>query len=84
MATENGYRCFVIPDDIGGRFSVFTAVGLLPIAASELDVKAVLKGCQKAREDLSNPDLNSNISYQYAVIRHILQKQGKDSEKSRR
>ena len=80
LATENGYRCFVIPDDIGGRFSVFTAVGLLPIAASGLDVKAVLKGCQKAKEDLSNPDLNSNISYQYAVIRHILQKQGKDVE----
>jgi len=80
LATVKGYRTFVIPDNIGGRFSVFTAVGLLPIAASGIDVDELMKGCQKAKDDFASADLHTNIAYQYAVIRRMLQKQGKVSE----
>ncbi|MBE6125393.1 MAG: glucose-6-phosphate isomerase [Erysipelotrichaceae bacterium] len=80
LADTKGYRTFVIPDDIGGRYSVFTAVGLLPIAAAGINIDELMKGCQKAYEDFRNPDLDSNIAYQYAVIRRILEKQGKSNE----
>ena len=80
LADKKGYRTFVIPDDIGGRFSVFTAVGLLPIAAAGLDIDEIFKGCQQAYDDFRDPDLDSNIAYQYAVARRIEQKQGKDTE----
>ena len=80
LADQKGYRTFVIPDDIGGRYSVFTAVGLLPIAAAGLDIDQLMAGCQKAREDFASSDLNSNVAYKYAVLRRILQNQGKDVE----
>ena len=80
LADTKGYRTFVIPDDIGGRYSVFTAVGLLPIAAAGIDIDELMKGCQKAYEDFKNPDLDTNMAYQDAVIRRILEKQGKSNE----
>ncbi|HBF6357062.1 TPA: glucose-6-phosphate isomerase [Clostridioides difficile] len=80
LATEEGYETFVIPDDVGGRFSVLTAVGLLPIAAAGLDIDAMMKGANDAREAFQNPDLKSNDSYRYAVTRTILHRKGKDVE----
>ena len=80
LADTEGYRTFVIPDDIGGRYSVFTAVGLLPIAAAGYDVEKLLAGSRKAMKDFENPSLETNTAYQYAVIRRILEKQGKNVE----
>ncbi len=77
LADKKGYREFVIPDDMGGRYSVFSAVGLIPIAASGLDIDELFRGCQKAYEDFKDPDLNKNIAYQYAVSRRILENQNK-------
>ncbi len=71
LADEKGYETFVIPDDVGGRYSVFTAVGLLPIAAAGIDIDALLKGAQKAKEDLSEKS-EANQAYQYVMARHYL------------
>ena len=70
LAKKEGYVRFVLPDDIGGRYSVQTAVGLFPIACAGIDPEAILLGSAKAREDTSNPDLMQNEAYKYAVIRH--------------
>ena len=80
LATEEGYETFVIPDDVCGRFSVLTAVGLLPIAASGLDIDAMMKGANDARMDFSTSSLEDNHCYQYAVVRNILHRKGKDIE----
>ena len=80
LADEQGYETFVIPDDIGGRFSVMSAVGLLPIAAAGLDIDEMMKGMADAREDFSTDVIDDNYAYQYAVIRNILHKKGKDIE----
>ena len=80
LADEEGYETFIIPDDVGGRFSVLTAVGLLPIAAAGLDIDAMMEGAKNAYEDLKTSDLKYNYSYQYAVVRNILHKKGKDVE----
>lgn len=80
LAIEEGYDTFVIPDDVGGRFSVLTAVGLLPIAAAGLDIDAMMNGANDAREAFQNPDLKNNDSYKYAVARTILHRKGKDVE----
>ena len=80
LATQEGYPTFVIPDDVGGRFSVLTPVGLLPIACAGLDIDAMMKGAQDACEEFSTSDLKSNDSYQYAVVRNILHRKGKDVE----
>src|SRR3954449_5083336 len=72
LATEEGMETFVIPDDVGGRYSVLTAVGLLPIAASGLDIEAMMKGAGAAREDFGKSELSENAAYQYAAIRNIL------------
>ncbi|MFX8938127.1 glucose-6-phosphate isomerase, partial [Acinetobacter baumannii] len=69
LATEEGYETFVIPDDVGGRDSVLTAVGLLPIAVSGADIEAMMKGAAQAREDFSKSELEENIAYQYAAVR---------------
>lgn len=69
-ADEEGYETFVIPDDIGGRYSVITAVGLLPIACAGGDIKALLKGADDARVAFDNGDLEHNVCYQYAVARN--------------
>ena len=80
LATEEGYETFVIPDNVGGRFSVLTAVGLLPIAAAGLDIDLMMKGADDARVDFSKSNLEENHCYQYAVVRNILHRKGKDIE----
>ncbi len=80
LAEQEGYTAFVIPGDIGGRYSVLTPVGLLPMAAVGLDIEALLKGARQAREDLLVPDLDSNPCYKYAAIRNILYGKGKAVE----
>lgn len=80
LATKNGYETFVIPDNIGGRFSVLTAVGLLPIAVAGIDIDKLMLGAKKAQADFMIDDLDENICYKYAVIRRILCNKGKDIE----
>ena len=80
IADKEGYETFVIPDDIGGRFSVITPVGLLPIAVAGIDIDAIMNGLAKGYQDFGDADLNKNIAYQYAVARRILENQGKDVE----
>ncbi|KGX86255.1 glucose-6-phosphate isomerase [Pontibacillus marinus] len=80
LATEEGYESFVIPDDVGGRFSVLTAVGLLPIAASGIDIEAMMQGAQDAQHELSESDLDKNPAYQYAAVRNIFYNKGKTIE----
>ncbi|MCZ0704249.1 glucose-6-phosphate isomerase [Natronobacillus azotifigens] len=80
VANEQGYESFIIPDDVGGRYSILTAVGLLPIAASGVDVDAIMEGAQKAQKDLSEADLEKNPAYQYAAVRNVLYNKGKTIE----
>lgn len=80
IADKEGYETFVIPDDIGGRFSVITPVGLFPIAVAGIDIDAIMTGLQKAYEDMADPDLAKNDAYAYAVCRRILENQGKNVE----
>ena len=80
LANEEGYETFIIPDDVGGRFSVLTPVGLLPIACAGLDIDAMMKGAQDASQEFKESDLKTNYSYQYAVVRNILHRKGKDVE----
>ncbi len=80
LADQEGYQTFVIPDDIGGRFSVITAVGLLPIASAGIDIEELMRGCRDGMEAFSSDQLDQNIAYQYAVARRILEKQGKSAE----
>ncbi|WP_426451123.1 glucose-6-phosphate isomerase [Paenibacillus sp. S-38] len=80
LATEEGYESFVIPDDVGGRYSVLTAVGLLPIAAAGIDIEAMMRGAADAREVYSNPSLKENEAYQYAAVRNALYRKGKSTE----
>ena len=77
LADDEGYETFVVPDDIGGRFTVLTAVGLLPIAVSGIDIDKMMAGAKLAQDELSSPDLSTNIAYQYAVMRNVLQQKGK-------
>lgn len=71
-----GYRRFEIPSNIGGRYSIFTPVGLLPIAVAGIDIEEFMKGAKKAAIELKEPDLTNNHAYQYAVIRNKLYNQG--------
>lgn len=80
LADSEGYESFVISDDIGGRYSVLTAVGLLPIAAAGIDIDAMMQGAQDARERYSTPNLAENECYQYAAVRNALLKKGKSVE----
>ncbi|WP_273123990.1 glucose-6-phosphate isomerase [Bacillus weihaiensis] len=80
LATEEGYESFIIPDDVGGRYSVLTAVGLLPIAVTGVDIEAMMKGAQAASEDFRNSELEENIAYQYAAVRNVLYNKGKTIE----
>lgn len=80
LATEEGYESFVIPDDVGGRYSVLTAVGLLPIATAGIDIEAMMKGAQDAATELNNPNLAENGAYQYAAVRNSLYRKGKTVE----
>ncbi|KOR75344.1 glucose-6-phosphate isomerase [Candidatus Phytoplasma pruni] len=72
IANQEGYEKFVVPDNVGGRFSVLTAVGLLPFVFANLDVEAMLKGAHQAYLDFSSDDLNKNEAYQYAAARYLL------------
>lgn len=80
LANEEGYESFVIPDDIGGRYSVLTAVGLLPIAVSGADIEKMMSGAAAAREDFSGSELVENAAYQYAAVRNVLYNKGKTIE----
>ena len=80
LADEEGYETFVIPDDVGGRYSVLTAVGLLPIAVSGSDIGKLMEGAARARENLSVCDLDKNDCYRYAALRNILYRKGKAIE----
>lgn len=80
LATKEGYESFVVPDDVGGRYSVLTAVGLLPIAVSGADIDALMAGAAKARSEYDNPELTRNDCYRYAAIRNILYRKGKEVE----
>lgn len=80
LADMEGYETFVIPDDIGGRYSVLTAVGLLPIAVAGIDMDAIVEGARQAMNDLSKPSLFKNPAYRYAVVRNILYNKGKTIE----
>ncbi|GAM15498.1 glucose-6-phosphate isomerase [Mesobacillus selenatarsenatis] len=80
LADEEGYESFVIPDDVGGRYSVLTAVGLLPIAVSGSDIEAMMKGAAQAREDFGKSELEENPAYQYAAVRNALYNKGKTIE----
>ena len=80
QATEEGYESFVVPDDVGGRYSVLTAVGLLPIAATGVDIDALMAGAAAARETALNAPFEENDSLKYAAIRNILLRKGKSVE----
>ncbi len=80
LATEEGYETFVVPDDVGGRFSVLTAVGLLPIAATGADIDALMAGAASGRELALNAPFEENDALQYAAIRNILYRKGKSIE----
>lgn len=77
LANKEGYTTFTIPEDIGGRYSIFTPVGLLPIAVSGLNIEKIMIGALSGMEEYSNPNLYENPSYEYAVIRNILYNKGK-------
>lgn len=80
LATEEGYETFVVPDDVGGRFSVLTAVGLLPIAVSGADIDKLMEGAASGREMALNQPFEENDAMQYAAIRNILLRKGKNVE----
>ncbi|MEN6372944.1 MAG: glucose-6-phosphate isomerase [Armatimonadota bacterium] len=80
LAVEQGYETFVVPDDVGGRYSVLSAVGLLPIAYAGIDIKALLESAAKCAEELKTADLKANPAYYYAVLRNLLYNKGKGIE----
>ncbi len=80
LADKEGYETFVVPDDVGGRYSVLTAVGLLPIAVAGIDIDRLMKGAQDARLAYSESDINKNDCYKYAAIRNVLSRKGKTVE----
>lgn len=80
LANEEGYESFVVPDDVGGRFSVLTAVGLLPIAVSGADIDKLMEGAASMRELCLNKSFEDNDSLQYATIRNILLRKNKNIE----
>lgn len=80
LADKEGYETFVIPDDIGGRFSVITPVGLLPIAVAGIDIDVLMKGLHDGMGEYGDAALEKNPAYRYAVARRILQNQGYDVE----
>ncbi|MCD7814217.1 MAG: glucose-6-phosphate isomerase [Lachnospiraceae bacterium] len=80
LATEEGYESFVVPDDVGGRFSVLTAVGLLPIAVSGADIDKLMEGAASGRARAMEADFEENDALQYAAVRNILHRKGKSVE----
>ena len=80
LADKEGYETFVVPDDVGGRYSVLTAVGLLPIAVAGADIDALMAGAKNAMGEFNNDDIYSNDCYKYAAIRNILYNKGYTTE----
>ena len=80
LAAAEGYETFVVPDNVGGRFSVLTAVGLLPIAAAGIDIDDLMAGAKDAMNDFANKNMDENQALQYAAVRNILHRKGKDLE----
>ena len=80
FSDKAGYETFVVPDDVGGRYSVLTAVGLLPIAVAGIDIDKMMQGAQDAREAYSVCDIQKNDCYKYAAIRNVLLQKGKAVE----
>ncbi len=80
LADAEGYETFVVPDDVGGRFSVLTAVGLLPIAVSGADIDALMEGAKQGRELALNESFENNSAMQYAALRNIMLRKGKNVE----
>ena len=80
LADAEGYETFVVPDDVGGRYSVLTAVGLLPIAVAGIDIGALMQGAADAREAYASADLDNNDCYRYAAVRNMLYRDGKAIE----
>ena len=77
LANQKGYETFVVPNDIGGRYSVLTAVGLLPIMVAGINIDELMNGAVKAKEDFTSENLLENEAYKYAVVRNIYYSQGK-------
>ncbi len=80
LADREGYETFVVPDDVGGRYSVLTAVGLLPIAVAGCDIDALMQGAKTAQDEFDNPDMFTNDCYKYAAIRNLLYRKGMTTE----
>ncbi len=80
FADRAGYETFVVPDDVGGRYSVLSAVGLLPIAVSRIDIDELMGGAADAMRELTSPDIDRNPAYKYAAMRNILYRKGKKLE----
>ncbi|MFY9197855.1 MAG: glucose-6-phosphate isomerase [Acutalibacteraceae bacterium] len=80
LSDSQGFETFIVPDDVGGRYSVLTAVGLLPIAVSGMDLDALMQGALDAQKSLMQTDVLQNDCYKYAAIRNILYRQGKTTE----
>ena len=80
LADKEGYETYVLPDDIGGRYSVLTAVGLFPIACAGINIDEMMEGAYDAMVETDNDDLHTNQAYQYAVLRHHLYSSGKSVE----
>lgn len=80
LAEDEGYEQFIVPDNVGGRYSVLTAVGLLPIAVAGIDIDKLMEGARMAQERYNDPNLKYNECYQYAVVRNILYKLYKNTE----
>jgi glucose-6-phosphate isomerase len=80
IADKEGFRSFIIPDDVGGRYSVLTPVGLVPLALAGVDIQNLIEGAKAAEQEYSVCDLEKNTCYRYAAIRNILYKKGKKIE----
>ncbi len=80
LSDREGYETFVVPDDVGGRFSVLTAVGLLPVAVAGCDIDALMAGAAEARAAFADPNLDTNECYRYAAARHVMLRRGRAVE----
>lgn len=80
IADKEGYRAYNIPDDVGGRFSILTPVGLVPLALAGIDIKSLIDGAREGEKEFAEPNLSKNICYQYALCRFLLYQQGKKIE----
>lgn len=80
LSDQEGYETFVVPDDVGGRYSVLTAVGLLPIAVAGIDIREMMSGAKAAREAFRKPSMADNAAYRYAAVRTALYRKGYSTE----